>query len=45
MAALLATPQAALLLPPCLGSACERWIFSVNELPLLQPVLLEGLPR
>lgn len=36
VAALLTTPHAALLLAPCLGSACKRWIFIINELLLLQ---------
>ena len=44
VAALLATPHAALLLPPCLGSACKRWIFIVNELLLLQPCYLKCCP-
>lgn len=35
--------HAALLLPPCLSSACKWWIF-INELPLLQRCYLKHRP-
>lgn len=44
LAAHLATLHAALLLLPCFSSACKRWIFIINELPLLQPCYLKRCP-